>query len=205
MDVNDLKSLNAEVKKRMTGAIEHLRHELAGVRTGRASTGILDPVHVDAYGTSMPINQVASLSVPEPTHDRRPAVRPLADGRHREGDPRLGPRPEPEQRRQGRPHPRAGADRRAPQGAVAPRPQDGRGSAQRRPRRPARRQRPAEEAGRRTRRCRRTTRSAASTRSRRSPTSTSSRSTSCRRRRTGNCSRGNGPGNQESGFRNQVS
>jgi ribosome recycling factor len=67
MDVNDLKSLNADVKKRMTGAIEHLRHELAGVRTGRASTGILDPVHVDAYGTRVPLNQVASLSVPEPT------------------------------------------------------------------------------------------------------------------------------------------
>jgi ribosome recycling factor len=67
MDINDLKSLNADVKKRMTGAIEHLRHELAGVRTGRASTGILDPVHVDAYGTRVPLNQVASLSVPEPT------------------------------------------------------------------------------------------------------------------------------------------
>ncbi len=67
MEVNDLKSLNAEVKKRMAGAIDHLRHELAGVRTGRASTGILDPVHVEAYGTRMPLNQVASLSVPEPT------------------------------------------------------------------------------------------------------------------------------------------
>jgi ribosome recycling factor len=67
MEVNDLKSLNAEVKKKMAAAIDHLRHELAGVRTGRASTGILDPVHVDAYGTRVPLNQVASLSVPEPT------------------------------------------------------------------------------------------------------------------------------------------
>ena len=67
MDVNDLKSLNVEVKKRMAGVIEHVRHEFAGVRTGRASTGILDPVHVDAYGTRMPLNQVATLSVPEPT------------------------------------------------------------------------------------------------------------------------------------------
>lgn len=66
MDVNDLKSLNVEVKKRMTAAIEHLRHELAGVRTGRASTGILDPVQVEAYGSRMPLNQLASLSVPEP-------------------------------------------------------------------------------------------------------------------------------------------
>jgi ribosome recycling factor len=67
MDVNDLKTLNAEVKKRMTAVIEHLRHDLAGVRTGRASTGMLDPVHVEAYGTRVPLNQVASLSVPEPS------------------------------------------------------------------------------------------------------------------------------------------
>jgi ribosome recycling factor len=67
MDVNDLKSLNAEAKKRMVAAIEHLRHELAGVRTGRASTGILEPVQVEAYGTRVPLNQVASLSVPEPS------------------------------------------------------------------------------------------------------------------------------------------
>ena len=44
-----------------------MRHELAGVRTGRASTGILDGVHVEAYGSRMPLNQVATLSVPEPT------------------------------------------------------------------------------------------------------------------------------------------
>ena len=67
MDVSDLKGLFAEVDKRMNVAIEHARHELAGVRTGRASINILDAVHVDAYGTSMPLNQVASLSVPEPT------------------------------------------------------------------------------------------------------------------------------------------
>jgi ribosome recycling factor len=67
MDVNDLKSLNAEVTKRMTTAIDHLKHELAGVRTGRASVGILDPVHVEAYGSRMALNQLASLSVPEPT------------------------------------------------------------------------------------------------------------------------------------------
>ena len=67
MDVNDLKGLYAECTKRMTAATEHVRHELAGVRTGRATTTILDPVHVEAYGSRMPINQVASLSVPEPT------------------------------------------------------------------------------------------------------------------------------------------
>ncbi len=67
MDANDLKSVYAEVKKRMDGVIEHVRHELAGVRTGRASVGILDVVHVDAYGARMPVNQVASLSIPEPS------------------------------------------------------------------------------------------------------------------------------------------
>ena len=67
MDVNDLKSLNAEVKKRMDAAIEHVRKELAGLRTGRASVSLLDPVMVEAYGTTMPLNQVASLSIPEPT------------------------------------------------------------------------------------------------------------------------------------------
>jgi ribosome recycling factor len=67
MDVNDLKSLNTEVKQRMDNALEHARKELAGLRSGRATTSLLDPVHVEAYGTTMPINQVASLSIPEPT------------------------------------------------------------------------------------------------------------------------------------------
>jgi ribosome recycling factor len=67
MDVNDLKSLSAEVKKRMDSAIEHVRKELSGLRTGRASVSLLDPVQVEAYGTNVPLNQVASLSVPEPT------------------------------------------------------------------------------------------------------------------------------------------
>src|SRR5262245_22310130 len=67
MDVNDLKGLFAEVSKRMVVAIEHVKHELAGVRTGRASTALLDHVQVEAYGSKMPLNQVASLSVPEPS------------------------------------------------------------------------------------------------------------------------------------------
>ncbi len=67
MDVNDLKGLFVEVKKRMDGAIDHARREVSGVRTGRASVNILDAIHVDAYGTSVPLNQVATMSVPEPT------------------------------------------------------------------------------------------------------------------------------------------
>jgi ribosome recycling factor len=67
MDVNDIKSLNVEVKGRMDTAIEHVRRELSGVRTGRASINLLDPVQVEAYGATVPLNQVASLSIPEPT------------------------------------------------------------------------------------------------------------------------------------------
>ena len=66
MDVSDLKGLFVEVRKRMDGQIEHVRRELTGVRTGRASVTILDSVHVEAYGSPMPLNQVASLSIPEP-------------------------------------------------------------------------------------------------------------------------------------------
>ena len=67
MDVSDLKSLAAELKKRMDAQLEHVRREFSGVRTGRASVTILDTVHVEAYGSHMPLNQVASLSIPEPT------------------------------------------------------------------------------------------------------------------------------------------
>ena len=67
MDVTDLKSLSAEVKKRMDITLEHVRKELSGVRTGRASVTILDPVQVEAYGSLMPMNQVAQLSIPEPS------------------------------------------------------------------------------------------------------------------------------------------
>src|SRR5688500_2877739 len=66
MDVSDLKGLFGEVKKRMDGQLEFVRKELAGVRTGRAATGLLESVHVEAYGTKMPLNQVATLSIPEP-------------------------------------------------------------------------------------------------------------------------------------------
>ncbi len=67
MDVTDLKGLYAEVGPRMKAALEHLKHEFAGVRSGRASVTILDNVHVEAYGSKLPLNQVAGLSIPEPT------------------------------------------------------------------------------------------------------------------------------------------
>jgi len=55
-----------DIERRMDGAVETLRKEFAGLRTGRASASLLDPVVVDAYGSSMPLNQVATVSVPEP-------------------------------------------------------------------------------------------------------------------------------------------
>jgi ribosome recycling factor len=66
MDFNDLKGMFTEVKGRMDGAIDRVRREIANVRTGRATVGLLDGVNVEAYGARMPINQVATLSIPEP-------------------------------------------------------------------------------------------------------------------------------------------
>jgi ribosome recycling factor len=56
----------ADVKRRMQGALSTLKQELGGLRTGRASPNLVEPIHVEAYGSSMPMNQVATVSVPEP-------------------------------------------------------------------------------------------------------------------------------------------
>jgi ribosome recycling factor len=56
----------ADIQRRMHGALEALRHDLGGLRTGRASTTLLDPVTVEVYGANMPLNQVATVSAPEP-------------------------------------------------------------------------------------------------------------------------------------------
>ena len=58
-DMNDL-------KRRMQGATQALKHELGGLRTGRASASMLEPIQVEAYGSHMPLNQLATISVPEP-------------------------------------------------------------------------------------------------------------------------------------------
>lgn len=55
----------AELKRRMQGAVSVLRQEFAGLRTGRASASLLDPIHVAAYGSNMPLNQLATISVPD--------------------------------------------------------------------------------------------------------------------------------------------
>jgi ribosome recycling factor len=54
-----------DIKRRMRGAVNSLKSDLGGLRTGRASASLLDPIQIDAYGAMMPINQVATVSVPE--------------------------------------------------------------------------------------------------------------------------------------------
>jgi ribosome recycling factor len=64
---NSIKEVDANLKARMEKAVSDLQHEMAAIRTGRASLGILDHVRVDYYGTPTPLNQVANLHVPEPS------------------------------------------------------------------------------------------------------------------------------------------
>ena len=66
MATADLNSLKQDITRRMDGALETLRREFAGLRTGRAHPGLLDPVKVVAYGTEMPLNQVGTVGAPEP-------------------------------------------------------------------------------------------------------------------------------------------
>jgi len=56
----------ADIERRMKGAVEALRHDLSGLRTGRANTALLEPVMVTVYGASTPLTQVATISAPEP-------------------------------------------------------------------------------------------------------------------------------------------
>jgi ribosome recycling factor len=56
----------SDLRRRMQGAVAALKQELRGLRTGRASASLVEPVHVEAYGQSMPMNQLATISVPEP-------------------------------------------------------------------------------------------------------------------------------------------
>lgn len=55
----------ADIERRMNGAVESLKHDLSGLRTGRANVALLDPIHVEVYGAMMPLNQVATVSAPE--------------------------------------------------------------------------------------------------------------------------------------------
>jgi ribosome recycling factor len=63
---NSVKEVQTDLKNRMEKALSDLQHEMAAIRTGRASLGLLDHIRVDYYGTPSPLNQVATLHVPEP-------------------------------------------------------------------------------------------------------------------------------------------
>ena len=60
-----------DIKRRMDGALEALKREFGGLRTGRASTALLDNIQVECYGSNMPLNQVASVNVPRAAHADR--------------------------------------------------------------------------------------------------------------------------------------
>src|SRR5260370_11723154 len=86
-----------ELRRRMDGAVEVLRKEFGGLRTGRASASLLEPVTVSAYGGTVPLNQLANVSVPEPRMITvqvwdRALVKPFAKAIH---EPGLGLNPQP--------------------------------------------------------------------------------------------------------------
>jgi ribosome recycling factor len=62
----DANAVKVDLERRMKGAVESLQSDLAGLRTGRANTSLLDPVTVEVYGANMPLNQVATVTAPEP-------------------------------------------------------------------------------------------------------------------------------------------
>lgn len=62
----DASALKTDLERRMKGAVESLQSDLSGLRTGRANTSLLDPVVVEVYGANMPLNQVATVTAPEP-------------------------------------------------------------------------------------------------------------------------------------------
>ena len=93
--IANTKEAMAQARSRMEKAVEDFRKELSGLRTGRANVTLLDHIRVDYHGTSMPVNQLGSLSVPEPTmiviSPWDPTVVPLIDKAIRTSDLGLNP------------------------------------------------------------------------------------------------------------------
>ena len=80
-----MKELFKEVETHMKHALDHFHHELKHLRTGRASLALLEGITVDYYGSPVPLNQVANLSVADAVDDRGAAVRPHARARRSSG------------------------------------------------------------------------------------------------------------------------
>ncbi len=93
--ISNVKEASAQARARMEKAVEDFRKELAGVRTGRASVTLLDHIRVDYHGTQMPVNQLGSLSVPDPMmiviSPWDPGAVPLIDKAIRTSDLGLNP------------------------------------------------------------------------------------------------------------------
>ena len=85
----DLNTLKQDLTRRMDGALDTLKREFNGLRTGRAHPGLLEPVKVHAYGTDMPLNQVGSVGAPGGADADRAGLGPRPGRRGGEGDPRL--------------------------------------------------------------------------------------------------------------------
>ena len=135
-----------DVKRRMQGAINAFKHDLGSLRTGRASPSLLDPIQVDAYGSRMPIDPGRDGQRARAAAAQRAGLGPRHGGGGREGDPRIGSRPQPADRGPGHPPAHPGDERAAPQGDGQGRAQIRRGGADRGPPRPPRRARPPQEA-----------------------------------------------------------
>ena len=114
----DLPSLKTDLTRRMDGAMETMRRDFGGLRAGRASPALLEPVKVEAYGSEVPITQVGTIGVPESRMLTVQVWDKYAGRRRRAGDPRFRPRPQPGLRRPGRAGADPAADRRAPDRAV---------------------------------------------------------------------------------------
>jgi len=104
-----LKDSFAQLKTRMEKAVEDFRKEMASTRTGRASVHMLDSVTVEAYGSQMPLNQLANVSAPEPQLITVAGLGRQPDRGHREGHSQRRPRLKPDERRQAGPRAGAGA------------------------------------------------------------------------------------------------
>ena len=85
----DLNALKQDLSRRMDGALETLKREFSGLRAGRASPALLEPVRVAAYGNEVPLNQVGSVGSPEAAHVDGAGLGPLPGRRGGQGDPRV--------------------------------------------------------------------------------------------------------------------
>ena len=112
------KAILKDVEEKLKHTLEATRHELSTLRAGKASLAILEPVRVDSYGNKVPLNQVATLGVPEPRLITVQPWDPQTDCRHRAGHHGGQPGAKPRQRRPHDPNPHTDPHRGPAQGPV---------------------------------------------------------------------------------------